>query len=261
MLNTCFSGSLVQSLNIWKIHKPLSLQVSAWLISICFQIVAVEFSYRLGLFGFLSTLDEHAPGNVGFLDMTKGLQWIKENIQYFGGDPNNVTFFGHGAGGLAVNYLLLSPLTKGLLHRAISSSGNALVPESATEQGIMYSDPLSTGKELAKRLGCPTDNNKNIVNCLQAKPMETLLNATMPKPKYGLTFLPVIDGAFLPESPREMLLKGKYMKVPYIIGLTSDEAGANLGDLLSNAYGIDTESYHNLILDYVSNHFRCVYCF
>ncbi|XP_078390372.1 carboxylesterase 1D-like [Cetorhinus maximus] len=220
------------------------------------QVVVVEFNYRLGLLGFLSTLDVNAPGNLGFLDMIKGLQWIKHNIQNFGGDPSSITVFGHGAGGLAVGYLLLSPLTKGLFHRAISSSGNALVPDFITKPGNYYSDPLVASRELAKALDCPTDNNVKMVECLRTKPVESLLNAPVPKPKYGPKFLPVVDGVFLQELPQESLFKGNYMKVPYIIGLTNDEAGDQLVDLLGNGDGITTETYHKLVLDYAYSHFR-----
>ncbi|GCB68184.1 hypothetical protein scyTo_0000838 [Scyliorhinus torazame] len=220
------------------------------------QVVVIEFNYRLGPLGFLSTLDMNAPGNLGFLDMTKGLQWIKHNIQNFGGDPSSVTLFGHGAGGLAVGYLQLSPLTRGLFHRAISSSGNALVPGFIAKPGGYYSDPLLASQELAKALDCPTDRNAKLVECLQTKPVESLLDAPVPTPKYGPTFPPVIDGVFLQELPQESLLKGNYMKVPYIIGLTNDEAGVQLADLLGNGDGIAIETYHKLVLDYADSRFQ-----
>ncbi|XP_032872527.1 carboxylesterase 5A-like [Amblyraja radiata] len=216
------------------------------------QVVVVDFNYRLGPLGFLTTLDVNAPGNLGFLDMSKGLQWIRDNIQSFGGDPTCVTLFGHGAGGLAVNYLLLSPLTRGLFHRAISSSGNALVTGSLAKRNENYSDPLVATQELAKALGCPTDNNLKMVDCLRTKPVESLLDAPVP----GIKFAPVIDGVFLQEPPWDSLLKGNYMKIPYIIGFTNDEEGAELANLLGNDNGITTETYHKMMLEYSSAHFR-----
>ncbi|XP_067851847.1 pyrethroid hydrolase Ces2a-like [Heptranchias perlo] len=220
------------------------------------QVVVVEINYRLGPLGFLSTLDVNAPGNLGFLDMTKGLQWIRHNIRDFGGDPSCITLFGHGAGGLAVSYLLLSPLTTGLFHRAISSSGNALVPGFIAKPGDHYSDPLSASRQLAKALDCPTDNNVKMVDCLRTKPAESLLDAPAPKPKHGVKFPPVVDGNFLQEPPQDTFLKGNYMKVPYIVGLTSQEAGAELANLLGNGYGIDTGTYHKMVRNYISSHFR-----
>ncbi|XP_078056857.1 uncharacterized protein LOC144481213 [Mustelus asterias] len=220
------------------------------------QVVVVEFNYRLGPLGFLSTLDVNAPGNLGFLDMTKGLQWIKHNIQNFGGDPSSVTLFGHGAGGLAVGYLLLSPLTRGLFHRAISSSGNALVPGFIAKPGDNHADPLVASRELAKALDCPIDENVKMVECLRTKPVESLLNAPVPKPKYGPKFPPIVDGVFLQELPQDSILKGNHMKVPYIIGFTKNEAGVELADLLGNGDGIATEAYNKLVLDYAQSHFR-----
>ncbi|XP_048379648.2 uncharacterized protein LOC125448388 isoform X2 [Stegostoma tigrinum] len=217
-------------------------------------VVVVEFNYRLGPFGFLSTLDVNAPGNLGFLDMTKALQWIQHNIQNFGGDPSSITLFGYGAGGLAVSYLLLSPLSRGLFHRAISSSGNALVPDFIGKPGSF--DPLVASQQLAKALDCPTDNNMKMVECLQTKPMESFFDAPMSKSKHGPKFLPVVDGIFLQELPQESLLKGNYMKVPYIIGLTNDEAGVQLVNLLGKDDGITTETYLKLVSDYAYSHFR-----
>lgn len=214
----------------------------------------VDFNYRLGPLGFLTTLDVNAPGNLGFLDMSKGLQWIRDNIQSFGGDSTCVTLFGHGAGGLAVNYLLLSPLTRGLFHRAISSSGNALVTGSLAKRNENYSDPLVATQELAKALGCPTDTNLKMVDCLRTKPVESLLDAPVP----GIQFDPVIDGVFLQEPPWDSLLKGNYMKIPYIIGFTNDEEGAELANLLGDDNGISTETYHKMVLEYSSAHFRYV---
>ena len=89
--------------------------------------IVVSVNYRLGLLGFncLPALQTEADstGNYGFLDMQKSLQWVKDNIQKFGGDPNNVTVSGHSAGGRDVMAMLISPIFKGLFQKAIVSSG------------------------------------------------------------------------------------------------------------------------------------------
>ncbi|XP_039554130.1 fatty acyl-CoA hydrolase precursor, medium chain-like [Passer montanus] len=89
------------------------------------NVVVVAIQYRLGIAGYFSTGDEHARGNWGYLDQVAALRWIQENILHFGGDPGSVTIFGGSAGGISVSALVLSPLAKGLFHKAISESGTA----------------------------------------------------------------------------------------------------------------------------------------
>ncbi|XP_066289221.1 putative inactive carboxylesterase 4 [Branchiostoma lanceolatum] len=87
------------------------------------DVVVVTINYRLGPFGFLSTGDENAPGNSGFLDQIQAMVWVQENIRVFGGDAKRVTIFGESAGGTSACYQVVSPLSKGLFQRAISQSG------------------------------------------------------------------------------------------------------------------------------------------
>ncbi|NXG65399.1 SASB hydrolase, partial [Hemiprocne comata] len=90
------------------------------------NVVVVTIQYRLGILGYFSTHDKHARGNWGYLDQVAALQWVQENIRHFGGDPGSVTIAGESAGGISVSALVLSPLAKGLFHRAISESGTAV---------------------------------------------------------------------------------------------------------------------------------------
>ncbi|NXI57444.1 SASB hydrolase, partial [Chloroceryle aenea] len=87
------------------------------------NVVVVTIQYRLGIVGYFSTGDKHARGNWGYLDQVAALQWIQENIIHFGGDPLSITIAGESAGGVSVSALVLSPLAKGLFHKAISESG------------------------------------------------------------------------------------------------------------------------------------------
>uniref|UniRef100_A0A672FAF9 Carboxylic ester hydrolase n=1 Tax=Salarias fasciatus TaxID=181472 RepID=A0A672FAF9_SALFA len=89
------------------------------------NVVIVVIQYRLGILGFLSTGDEHAQGNWGFLDQLAALRWVQGNIEAFGGDPQSVTVAGESAGGISASILTLSPLAAGLFHRAIFQSGVA----------------------------------------------------------------------------------------------------------------------------------------
>ena len=115
-------------------------------------VVVVTINYRLGPLGFFAHPElsaeskEHASGNYGFLDQIAALQWVRENIEAFGGDPHCVTIFGESAGALSVCVLAVSPLAKDLFHRAISESGSAFraIPERA--------DSERNGEKLAQAL-------------------------------------------------------------------------------------------------------------
>ena len=97
-------------------------------------VIVVSVAYRVGKLGFLSLPELSAEnpngvsGNYGLLDQIAGLQWVKDNIAKFGGDPGNVTIFGESAGGISVSMLCASPLAKGLFQRAISQSGGSFGP-------------------------------------------------------------------------------------------------------------------------------------
>lgn len=74
----------------------------------------IFLNYRLGLFGFFTTGDANCPGNYGLWDQTAALKWVNENIEQFGGDSNQITVFGHSAGGASTDLLCLSPHSRGL---------------------------------------------------------------------------------------------------------------------------------------------------
>ncbi|KAF5276536.1 hypothetical protein FQR65_LT03966 [Abscondita terminalis] len=92
------------------------------------DVVIVTINHRLGLLGFLSMNDPmlEVPGNAGLKDQVMALKWVKLNIKNFGGDPNNITIFGESVGGCSVHLLMLSPMSKGLFHKAIIQSGTSI---------------------------------------------------------------------------------------------------------------------------------------
>jgi para-nitrobenzyl esterase len=102
-------------------------------------VVMVTINYRLGVFGFLAHPEltkesgHNASGNYGLLDIIAALQWVRKNIAGFGGDPANVTIAGQSAGAFAVNYLMTSPLAKGLFARTIAESGAAFIGSPSLE--------------------------------------------------------------------------------------------------------------------------------
>ncbi|KAJ8895144.1 hypothetical protein PR048_000469 [Dryococelus australis] len=88
--------------------------------------ILVTLNYRLGALGYMSMEHPDVTSNAGMKDQVAALRWVKRNIAHFGGNPDDVTVFGESAGGMSVELLLLSPMTEGLFHRAISESGSAV---------------------------------------------------------------------------------------------------------------------------------------
>ena len=127
--------------------------LSPGLVLPTYGVVLVTIQYRLGPFGFLSTRDSNSPGNYGMLDQVLALKWVNENIKNFGGDPNKVTIFGFSAGGASVGLHLLSPLSKGFFHGAISESGVDLSPWS-----VVIADIALSKTEALAKLGARTKN-------------------------------------------------------------------------------------------------------
>ncbi|XP_057566718.1 liver carboxylesterase-like isoform X7 [Hippopotamus amphibius kiboko] len=181
------------------------------------NVVVVTIQYRLGIWGFFSTGDEHCRGNWGLLDQLAALHWVQENIAHFGGDPGSVTIFGESAGGASVSILVLSPLAKNLFHRAISESGVALTSV------LIKKDMKAAAKQIAVLAGCKTTTSAVLVHCLRQKTEDELLEISQ---KMSYPFLPpVLDGVLLPKTPKEILAEKKFNTVPYIVGINKQECG------------------------------------
>ncbi|XP_046507768.1 liver carboxylesterase-like [Equus quagga] len=194
------------------------------------NVVVVTIQYRLGIWGFFSTGDEHSPGNWGHLDQVAALKWVQENIANFGGNPGSVTIFGESAGGESVSVLMLSPLAKNLFHRAISESGVALTT------AVCKKDSKAAAQKIAVFSGCKTTTSAVIVHCLRQKTEDELLETSLKMkfftldfhgdPRESYPFLPtVVDGVLLPKMPEEILAEKKFNTVPYIVGINKQEFG------------------------------------
>ncbi|XP_009915721.1 fatty acyl-CoA hydrolase precursor, medium chain isoform X2 [Haliaeetus albicilla] len=180
------------------------------------NVVVVTIQYRLGIGGYFSTGDKHARGNWGYLDQVAALQWIQENIIHFGGDPGSVTIAGESAGGLSVSALVLSPLAKGLFHKAISESGTAV--------RVLFTDrPEEEAQRIATASGCEKTSSAAIVECLREKTEEEIVQITQKMP--SLFISASADGVFFPKSPRQLLSEKVINAVPYIIGVNNCEFG------------------------------------
>lgn len=197
-------------------------------------VVVVVIQYRLGPFGFLTTGDSASPGNFGMLDQVEALRWVKDNIEHFGGNSNQVTIFGESAGGTSVSLHLLSPLSKNLFHRIIAESGVDLSPNAV--QSSLFGFRFT--KELAKKLECPTSNHGAMVNCIRVKKATDVQEANeLIKYRYikESNLAPVVDMNFLHDTPQNLRKNGNFKKAPLMIGFTSNEGSMFLGIFVNDS--------------------------
>ncbi|KFB36095.1 AGAP002863-PA-like protein [Anopheles sinensis] len=204
------------------------------------NVVVVTVNYRLGVLGFFSTGDRSASGNWGIKDCIEALRWVQRNIVAFGGDPNNVTIFGQSAGGVLVHFLTLSPLTSGLIHRAITQSGSALHSWGFQPNPRRFADRLATA------FGLSTTDTAAMVAGLKQVPYRDLVNTGMFEPDVPMLlhpydFAPVAEPADAPEPiaigrrPIDIIEDGSYNTIPLIVGFTDlDSLFVAVSELIVN---------------------------
>lgn len=182
------------------------------------DIVLVTINYRLGAFGFLNLHDASGgklpgTGAEGLADQIIALEWVKQNISAFGGDPNNITIFGESAGGMSVGALLAAPSARGLFHKAIAQSG-------ASDIGYARDTSAKVAHHVLEKIGSgdprevPWETILDIQRDLIATPREVGL---------GMPFAPTIDGTILPKRAIDCVADGSAKGVPVMTGTTRDE--------------------------------------
>ncbi len=187
------------------------------------DVVAISVNHRLNVFGFLYLAEYGGKwaeaSNAGILDGVRALEWIKENIARFGGDPGNVTIFGQSGGGQKVSTLMAMPAAKGLFHRAIVQSGAGLT-------GTPKAQAARTTEQLLQRLKLTSSQ----IDQLQTLPTKQLLDAIAAQPGAApgsgggaLNFGPVVDGKSLPADPFQPTAPAMSASVPMIVGTTATE--------------------------------------
>ncbi|KAM9807788.1 uncharacterized protein ces2b [Neosynchiropus ocellatus] len=205
------------------------------------NVVVVAIQYRLGLLGFLSTGDEHMTGNWGLLDQVQALKWIQEHIHNFGGASNSVTIFGESAGGVSVSLLLLSPLTEGLIHKAIAESGTAAIVD------LLQDDSLAMTQMIANKSGCSFESTQKFADCMKNLDMETV-NTLVKDP--ALRYSVVTEGHLLTKPVKQLMENHELQKVPFITGINDDEGGYLLTRFFAPpnwTEGLDQEQVSNII--------------
>ena len=191
------------------------------------DVVRVNINHRLGVFGFSYLadslgLDFADSGNVGLLDIVLALRWVRDNIESFGGDPNNVTIFGISGGGGKVSALMAMPAAEGLFHKASVESGpmlNALPPAVASK----------AAERLLAALGIAPANAHELLKLSGADLLRGYMTLY---PDGGLTSAvlgPVVDGTVLPRHPFDPTAPEISNRVPMLIGTTAMEMSLFLG--------------------------------
>ncbi|MFX1346021.1 MAG: carboxylesterase/lipase family protein [Promethearchaeota archaeon] len=181
------------------------------------DVVLVTINYRLGAFANLVL--PNVPGNLDMLDQITALKWIKNNVEFFGGDPENITIFGESAGGQSVCILMAMPKAKGLFQKVIAQSGRAM------PQGYKFSDRQKSTKWLLKELKLNLDD----LDKFRKLPIENIIKASVKVQQKAtskgifLAFGPHVDGKNLPEHPLKSINKGFAKDVDLIIGTNLEE--------------------------------------
>lgn len=181
-------------------------------------IVVVTCNYRLNVFGNFAhpELSAEAPykasGNYGYLDQVAAMQWVKQNIAQFGGNPEQVTIAGESAGSISVSYQMASPLSKNLIAGAIGESGAGIHPTMAP---IPLAEAENTGLAFAQRAGVPT------LKELRALSSRDLYEMYDESGRFG--FPVVLDGYFLPKYLPEIFAAQEQAQVPLLVGWNSAE--------------------------------------
>lgn len=183
------------------------------------DVVVVTINYRLGALGFLHLPEAGAGGNLGILDQVAALEWVRESIERFGGDPDDVTIFGESAGSMSCATLLGVPRARGLFRRAILQSGAAnftLTRDRADDVASAYLQALDLPRAEARRL-----HDVPPAQLLGAQ--EKVAAARTVGGRLALPFAPVVDGHVLPRHPLAAIAAGDARDVALLIGTTLEE--------------------------------------
>lgn len=222
------------------------------------DVVTVSLNHRLGVLGYLHlgdlSDDFAAAGNAGNLDLVAGLEWVRDNIAAFGGDPSCVTVFGCSGGSCKIADLLAMPAARGLFHRAALESGPAPLAQTPEVAGDL-------AERLLYRLGIGTDEISRLQDVAVAElvaaghdalggvPLNSLAGHGLPF--HG--FAPVRDGDVLPDHPIDALAAGTAIDVPLLIGTNREEV-LSFGWMLAGAEELPDDALRERMVPILGAH-------
>jgi para-nitrobenzyl esterase len=198
-------------------------------------VVVVSMNYRLGVLGFLAHPElteespNHSSGNYGLLDQIEALQWVNRNIKRFGGDRDNVTVFGESAGGWCVSMLVATPLTNGLIHKAIGQSGGAFDPMPWLKENrnhLVSSE--QAGQELIGTV-MGEDRTQTLEHMRSLEPEELMIPFIVSHAGRNARPCCNVDGYVFEQDVYTLFKEGKAKAIPTIVGSNKDESTGLFG--------------------------------
>ena len=214
--------------------------------------VVVSFNYRLGQLGFFAHPELSAEntkgvsGNQGFRDQIQALQWVRDNIEKFGGDPYNVTIFGESSGGTSVAVLQASPLARGLFHRAIGQSGAPFHPMRHRTQDYTFAP---SGESNGLRFGAALVGGQadQSLAALRKAPADKIHEVTQSSQAFRVyEYFAMVDGEVLVEDVATTFANGHQADVPTLVGSTSDESSVPV-DHLATIMGTGVKGFNRFV--------------
>ncbi|KAJ6453372.1 Alpha/Beta hydrolase protein [Mycena sanguinolenta] len=193
-------------------------------------VVYVAMNYRLNVFGFAlnDALNATDSLNVGLKDQRLALKWVQQNIEYFGGDPDQVTIFGQSSGALSVTLQILA-----YGGTQPSPFNGALIESTALEANMTSTLTRDVFTDVAVLAGCAENGDAQsaaTIACMRNLTMDELWNATLTNYNTlsastdGDIWLPNVDGTFIPAAPSELVRTGNFTKMPAVVGWTRNDA-------------------------------------
>ena len=211
------------------------------------DVIYITFNYRVSALGFISTGDKDLPGNLGLWDQHMAIQWVHDNIDKFGGDPNRVTIAGQSAGAGSVVHQALYEGNNGLFAGIIAESG------SANNIWALDPTPMTSFDDFATKAGCASDDRSKTIECIKKLPATDFERISLHNVE--LKFLPVLDKDFIKLPPTEVMLNTtdeawnilqNFAKYDVIFGFNTAEGlvVTNYADAAIKSDGLDpTQGY------------------